>query len=217
MPSAGSDAHYCRPAAPLEPAEAGGPCAGTFGRFGDPLIRIKYGHARESTMGCTCERRDGAHQSFSEVDSGKFIPDYSIRHHSMGKTPEQISYNMSRIRSKDTGIELKLRKELWSRGLRYRKNARSVYGNPDIVFKGKKVAVFCDSEFWHGRDWETRKFDFKSNEDRWIAKIERNMERDRQVTAVLETDGWTVLRFWGKDIDKKAADCADEVEKAVRK
>ncbi|MBE6521200.1 MAG: very short patch repair endonuclease [Thermoplasmata archaeon] len=90
------------------------------------------------------------------------------------KTPEQIHYNMSRIRNKDTKIEIQLRKELWSRGLRYRKNDKSVEGKPDIVFKGPKVAVFCDSEFWHGYDWEHWKYDIKTNRDFWINKIERN-------------------------------------------
>ena len=72
------------------------------------------------------------------------------------KAPEQISYNMSRVKNKDSAIEVALRKELWSRGLRYRKNVKTVFGKPDIVFVGKKVAVFCDSEFWHGYNWEVK-------------------------------------------------------------
>ena len=112
------------------------------------------------------------------------------------KTREQIKYNMSRVKNKNSKIELMLRKELWSRGLRYRKNVTDIFGKPDIVFKGKKVAVFCDSEFWHGYNWEERKHDFKSNQDFWIPKIERNMQRDIEVTQTLEFQGWTVLRFW---------------------
>ena len=135
----------------------------------------------------------------------------------MKKTPEQIHYNMSRIRAKDTGIEMKLRRELWSRGLRYRKNAKKVTGKPDIAFIGKKVAVFCDSEFWHGFDWEHRREDIKTNRDFWIPKIERNMERDREVNEALERDGWTVLRFWGKEISKHTSECADRIEAAVKK
>ena len=78
-----------------------------------------------------------------------------IRGNEMGKkTPEQISYNMKQVKSKDSKIEQLLRKELWSRGIRYRKNVRKVFGNPDITFIGLKIAVFCDSEFWHGYDWE---------------------------------------------------------------
>lgn len=96
----------------------------------------------------------------------------------MKKTKEQISYNMQHVKNKDSDIELKLRKELWSRGIRYRKNVNKIVGKPDIVFITKKVAVFCDSEFWHGYNWEERKKDFKSNQEFWIPKIERNIQRD---------------------------------------
>ena len=133
----------------------------------------------------------------------------------MTKTKEQISYNMQQIKNKDSKIEVLLRKELWSRGLRYRKNVNRIYGKPDIVFIGKKIAVFCDSEFWHGYNWEERKKDFKSHQEFWIPKIERNMERDAEVTARLESEGWTVIRFWGNEIKKNTAQCADIIEKAV--
>ncbi len=133
----------------------------------------------------------------------------------MQKTKEQISYNMQQVKNKDSKIEVLLRKELWSRGLRYRKNVNRIYGKPDIVFIGKKIAVFCDSEFWHGYNWEERKKDFKSHQEFWIPKIERNMERDAEVTAKLESEGWTVLRFWGNEIKKNTAQCADIIEKAV--
>ena len=135
----------------------------------------------------------------------------------MPKTPEQISYNMRQVKNKDSAIELALRKELWNRGLRYRKNVKTVYGKPDIAFIGKKIAVFCDSEFWHGYDWEERKKDFKSHQEFWIPKIERNMERDREVTAKLESEGWTVLRFWGKQIKRGVVACADEIERVWRR
>jgi DNA mismatch endonuclease (patch repair protein) len=128
------------------------------------------------------------------------------------RTPEQISYNMSQIRGKDTKIELMLRKELWSRGIRYRKNVAHIIGKPDIAFIGLKVAVFCDSEFWHGYDWEERKHDFKTNREKWIAKIERNMERDKEVNKTLKEQGWIVLRFWGNDIKMNVSACADAVE-----
>ena len=132
----------------------------------------------------------------------------------MPKTQEQISYNMRRVKNKDSAIELALRKELWSRGLHYRKNVKSVYGKPDIAFIGKKIAVFCDSEFWHGYDWKERKKDFKSHQEFWIPKIERNIERDREVTERLESEGWTALRFWGKQIKKNVSVCADIIQKA---
>lgn len=132
------------------------------------------------------------------------------------KPQEQIHYNMSRIHAKDTGIEVKLRRELWSRGIRYRKNVKNVPGKPDLAFIGKKVAVFCDSEFWHGYDWENGKNQLKTNREFWINKIERNMERDREVNEQLGNEGWTVLRFWGKEIEKETSRCADEIEKAVK-
>lgn len=134
----------------------------------------------------------------------------------MTKTQEQIHFNMQRIKNKDSDIEQLLRRSLWKRGLRYRKNVKSVFGHPDIVFIGKKVAVFCDSEFWHGYDWERRKNDFKVRRDFWIPKIERNIERDKEVTRKLEQDGWLVLRFWGKEIKKDSEQCAELIEKAVQ-
>ena len=125
---------------------------------------------------------------------------------------EQRRRNMQAIKNRDSEIEILLRKELWRRGLRYRKNVNKVFGKPDIVFMSKKVAVFCDSEFWHGYNWEERKKDFKSRQDFWIPKIERNMERDREVTRRLEAEGWTVLRFWGNDIKKRLVYCGNVVE-----
>jgi len=133
----------------------------------------------------------------------------------MQKTKEQISFNMQQVKNKDSKIEVLLRKELWSRGIRYRKNVNRIYGKPDIVFIGKKIAVFCDSEFWHGYNWEERKKDFKSHQEFWIPKIERNMERDVEVTTRLESEGWTVIRFWGNEIKKNTAHCADIIEKVV--
>ena len=135
---------------------------------------------------------------------------------SVKKTSEPIHYNMSRIRCKDTRIEVALRKELWSRGLRYRKNVSTVPGKPDIAFIGKKVAVFCDSEFWHGYDWEHRKDDIKTNREFWITKIERNIQRDKEVNQILEEQGWIVLRFWGKEIQKNLSECADRIESVVK-
>ena len=99
----------------------------------------------------------------------------------MPKTQEQIRYNMQQVKCKDSEIELLLRETLWQKGLRYRKNVKSVFGHPDIAFIGKKVAVFCDSEFWHGYDWDRRKEDFKVRQDFWIPKIERNIQRDKEV------------------------------------
>ncbi len=132
-------------------------------------------------------------------------------------TPEQRHKNMQAVKNKNTKIEFLLRKELWSRGLRYQKNSKKVFGKPDIVFIGKKVAVFCDSEFFHGYDWENKQKEIKSNRDFWIPEIERNMQRDKEVNETLEKSDWTVLRFWGNDIKKNLQACADEIERVVRK
>ncbi len=131
-------------------------------------------------------------------------------------TPEQRHKNMQAIKNKDSEIEILLRRELWRRGLRYRKNVKNVFGHPDIAFMGKKVAIFCDSEFWHGYDWEHRKNDIKSRRDFWIPKIERNMQRDVEVTGTLEAAGWIVLRFWGKEIKADVSKCADIIETIVK-
>ena len=95
-----------------------------------------------------------------------------------------------------------LRRELWKRNIRYRKNVNRIFGKPDIAFVRKKVAVFVDSEFWHGFNWEVKKNEVKSNRDFWITKIERNMERDAEVNQYLQNEGWLVLRFWGNEIKK---------------
>lgn len=133
------------------------------------------------------------------------------------KTPEQISYNMSRVKNKNTTIELKLEEELRSRGLTtYTKNQVGLLGKPDFVFEARKVAIFCDGDFWHGFNWKTAKKEIHSNRDFWINKIEKTMARDAHVNAVLAEQGWKVLRFWGHDIKKKPQQCADEVENALR-
>ena len=134
----------------------------------------------------------------------------------MKKTKEQISFNMKHVKNKDSEIEITLRKELWARGLRYRKNVNRIFGKPDIAFIGKKIAVFCDSEFWHGYDWDHKSKEIKSRREFWIPKIERNMQRDIEVTQALEKEGWLVLRFWGKEIKANCQACADKIEKAFR-
>ena len=95
-----------------------------------------------------------------------------------------------------------LGKALWRKGFRYRKNDTSVFGKPDFTFKKYKIAVFCDSEFWHGKNWEERKYDHKTNIEFWHKKIERNIERDKEVNEELNNQGWIIIRFWGQDIKK---------------
>jgi DNA mismatch endonuclease (patch repair protein) len=118
---------------------------------------------------------------------------------------------MSKVKGKDTSIEVLLRKELWRRGLRYRKNYGKLIGKPDIVFIGAKIAIFCDSEFWHGKKYlEGRKP--KSNVEFWKEKFERNIRRDKEVNEQLKREGWNVLRFWQKEIQEDVSRCADIVE-----
>ena len=130
-------------------------------------------------------------------------------------TPEQRKKNMQAIRSKDTTIELALRKALWKKGIRYRKNYKGLIGKPDIVITKYRIVVFCDSDFWHGYDWDNRKSRIKSNQEYWIPKIKRNMKRDKEVTAVLVEQGWIVLRFWEHSIRKNLESCLDDIEEAV--
>ncbi len=126
---------------------------------------------------------------------------------------------MSRIRAKDTSIELMLRHALWARGLRYRKYVKDLPGKPDIVFTKYKIAVFCDGEFFHGKDWDNLKETLQkgNNPDFWISKIARNMERDRKNDTDLAAIGWTVIRFWGKTIKRETEECIARVEEEIRK
>ena len=127
-------------------------------------------------------------------------------------TPEQRHKNMKAVKNKDSKIELALRKALWDNGYRYRKNCSKVFGKPDIVFIGKKIAIFCDSEFWHGYKWAENKNKIHSHKDFWIKKIERNIQRDEEVNKLLEKNGWRVLRFWGKDILKDTKSCFEKIK-----
>lgn len=130
-------------------------------------------------------------------------------------TKEQRRKNMQAVKYKGSKIEIMLAKEMWKRGLRYRKNDKSVFGKPDLTLKKYKLAIFVDSEFWHGKDWEARKYDHKSNLEFWLSKIERNIVRDKEVNDKLIADGWKVLRFWGKDITKKLDECINKIQTTI--
>lgn len=134
----------------------------------------------------------------------------------MGATSQQHK-NMSRIRSKDTSIELVLRKALWHHGIRYRKNYKKLPGTPDIAITKYRIAIFCDSEFFHGKDWEKLQLRLAngSNSSYWLKKISRNMERDQDVERTLRSREWTVIRFWGNDITKNTQDCVRVIEEAI--
>ena len=132
-------------------------------------------------------------------------------------TKEQRHKNMKNIKSKDTKIEVLLRKELWRRGYRYRKNLKTLPGSPDIVLTKYKIAIFCDGEFFHGKDWEVLRprLEKGNNSEFWISKISRNRERDDEVNKKLLFMGWTVIRFWGTDIRKNADECVKVIEETI--
>jgi len=125
------------------------------------------------------------------------------------------SYNMSRVKSKNTSIEVALRKALWASGIRYRKNYKELPGTPDIAITKHGIAIFCDGDFWHGKDWETKKHKIRSNSDYWIEKIERNIDRDTEIDKKLFWMGWTVLRFWGTDILKDISGCVEDIKEII--
>jgi len=130
-------------------------------------------------------------------------------------TKEQRRKNMQAVRSSGSLIETALGKSLWALGYRYRKNDKSIFGKPDFSFKKLKVVIFVDSEFWHGKNWDVRKHDHKSNQDFWHKKIERNIQRDKEVNHYLKKEGWTVLRFWGNDIKKNLEKCIKKIQKII--
>jgi DNA mismatch endonuclease (patch repair protein) len=132
-------------------------------------------------------------------------------------TPAQRHKNMQNIKGKDTSIEIKLRKALWSRGYRYRKNYKKLPGKPDIVLTKQKIVIFCDSEFFHGKDWEILKprLEKSQNCEYWQKKIEKNIKRDDEINKKLLFLGWTVIRFWGKDILKNTDECIRVIEEVI--
>jgi len=123
---------------------------------------------------------------------------------------------MQAVKSSGSKIERMFQDALLKKGYSYETNYNQALGKPDIAFVELKVAVFCDSDFWHGYDWGTRKHDIKSDRDFWWKKIERNIERDKEVSRTLEEQGWTVLRFWGHDIFTDLDACVQAVESAIK-
>lgn len=132
-------------------------------------------------------------------------------------TKEQRSKNMRNIKSKDTTIEVILRKQLWHKGYRYRKNYKALPGKPDIAITKYRIAIFCDSEFFHGKDWEVLRprLEKGDNSEYWIKKISRNREHDDEVNKMLLFLGWTVIRFWGRDIKKNTDECIRVIEEVI--
>lgn len=145
----------------------------------------------------------------SKSDDSAQTPDYT----SFTPASEKASRTLSRTRKKDTKCEVALRRALWHKGYRYRKHYDAAPGTPDIAFPGAKLAVFCDGDFWHGRNWEERrrKLEAGSNSGYWVPKIRRNQERDQQTSEALRAEGWTVARFWETDILDDPQGIAEEV------
>ena len=140
------------------------------------------------------------------------------RFEQFGASSRQASKALSGSKSSDTGCERLLRSKLWRLGLRFRKNVADLPGKPDVVFPRQRIVVFCDGDFWHGRDWakRRRKLERGSNAEYWVAKIGSNRARDRRHSRELQKQGWTVLRLWESDILSDALRLAREVEKLVR-
>ena len=122
---------------------------------------------------------------------------------------------MSKVKLKRGNAEVLLAKRLWHSGYRYRYNNKKFPGSPDITISRYRLAIFVDGEFWHGKDWETRKSRLKRNRDYWIEKIEENMARDQRNNATLEKLGWSVLRFWSKEVETDLDACVALVDEAV--
>lgn len=123
---------------------------------------------------------------------------------------------MKAIKSKDTKEEILLAKALWQKGYRYRKNNKSVFGTPDLTFKKYKIAIFVDGEFFHGYNWEDKKEKIKSNREYWIPKIERNMQRDKDVNQYLIKNGWKIIRFWSTFVKQNLDDCIQVIENEIQ-
>lgn len=134
-----------------------------------------------------------------------------------GEASERSHKNMSKIRGKDTSIEVRLRSALWKKGYRYRKNFKDLPGRPDIALTKYKIAIFCDSEFFHGKDWDVLrpKLEKGKNPEYWVRKIQRNIDRDKEKDQELLSQGWTVIHFWGKDILKDTDECIKVIEETI--
>jgi DNA mismatch endonuclease, patch repair protein len=126
-------------------------------------------------------------------------------------TTKARSFNMSQIKSSGTKPEKLLKKAVWQAGVRYKTPKKPLFGKPDISLKKYKLVIFVDGAFWHGYDWENRKHAIKSNREFWIAKIERNIQRDQEVNDYYQSKGWRVLRFWDFEMKGELGVCIKRV------
>ncbi|MHA1787835.1 MAG: very short patch repair endonuclease [Candidatus Helarchaeota archaeon] len=124
-------------------------------------------------------------------------------------TREQRKKNMQSIRSKDTKPEQMIMNEFKRRKIYFAKHVKKIFGNPDIVFRRKKIVVFIDSDFWHGHP--ERYIAPKTNVEYWKEKIERNKRRDQIVNRELSEQGWRVIRLWEYDIKRNLEDCINKI------
>ena len=130
-------------------------------------------------------------------------------------TKAQRRRNMQAVKVSGSLIERTLRNALSKEGLRYRLNVRKVFGKPDLAFMREKVAVFCDSEFWHGKDWSKKQKEIKTNKKFWCKKIGDNIKRDQLVNRELKSEGWKVVRFWGKDVISHPEKCVFQTKQVL--
>jgi DNA mismatch endonuclease, patch repair protein len=133
------------------------------------------------------------------------------------KPKESKEPAIGRVPGFGTQIELVLGSALWAAGVRYRKQYRKIPGRPDFVVPKAKLAIFCDSSFWHGRGWPASSAQFRTNREFWLPKIERNIRRDEEVNGLLAGLGWTTLRFWDDEILKRTNECVTRVLDAIQK
>ncbi|MBQ3367898.1 very short patch repair endonuclease [bacterium] len=133
-----------------------------------------------------------------------------MKHQKLSTTPE-ISKRMANVHLKAGKAEVTLAKELWKKGLRYRKNYKKLPGSPDIAILKYHIAVFVDGEFWHGKDWDQKKTRLKSNQGYWIEKIEENITRDKRNDLLLSEMGWKPIHFWEKDVNRNLGFCINTI------
>lgn len=129
---------------------------------------------------------------------------------------QKSSAIMKKIRSKNTKAEVILRKALWNNGCRYRLHAKLIVGRPDIIFPKQKVVIFVDGDFWHGYNWPEKKKRLVANKAYWVPKIERNIQRDLEITKQLLENGWFVVRFWEHEVYKQLTECVEKVLKIIK-
>lgn len=174
-------------------------------------LRFRYNQNRRNGTGTVGMPKPAMYRQRQE---DRFMGD---KRYEFQNVSQQRSKNMSRIRGKDTSIEVALRRALWKKGYRYRKNYKALPGSPDICLTKYKLAIFCDSEFFHGKDWEVLRprVEKGNNGEYWAKKIQNNINRDNETDKKLLFSGWTVIHFWGADILKKTEECVRTIEEVI--